>query len=341
MDYQEVVEIRCGVDGIRRIPVSRTRAKGTVQVVEVLVAAAGGGFMFLLPFVLMRQRVAALEANLGALSDGVLRMLSGDNIRRFGSLRASAFETFNREVKGRFKKGLRILVLFGLIGFVLFLCIAHLFIDPANPFIALFPIPAMGASAFLCVIYFFRSAKGAHLVSSSASNPELWFGLILPSVRANGTLDIVMGSLNPGLMSCQWFLSALSWLRSNRGVQVRIVTSMPSFEQLAKEDLDKLRSLWDGIVQHRLDSGIRFLEHRPAQNFVVTNNIVFVEADHHPWYSRPKDTVVVNHTHIFDLTLNHGFRVKFNRMWSKMATVKELRFLEPRWEKNHDRREGL
>jgi len=176
--------------------------------------------------------------------------------------------------------------------------------------------------AFVAHWYFVNTC--ATWPSSSASNPKLWLGAIFPSIPTGGNLNIVLGSMNPELISEEWFLKILDWLKTERGVTIRIATGEPCYQEMNQGHLQVLQNLQDGIKKYHLESSFRLLPERPRLQFVVTDNLVRIEQEHNRWTRRTAGTQVPNHIHFFAFPLINRFFSRFQYDWSTAKPVEQV-----------------
>lgn len=215
--------------------------------------------------------------------------------------------------KQRLKKTAWFSLLFPVIVFFLVLSVAHVFTKYPYMFLGLYPIPVLFAGALLCVVYLVDSGASHVLPSGSGSEEELWRSVIFPSVPPGGELDIVLSSLNPGLIFEDWFIKYLVWLQTKKQVKVRIISGSPVSQWMGGIQRTRWETLVKDIIKKGLIRSMRIAPQSPLPQFIVTDDLVRIEK---------------TDIRLFDVSRIERLRMRFETLWCNATPALETPFFQ-------------
>lgn len=302
--------------------------------IQPLIGVVTGMVFFSLGILYILIQVRMFDANFKALLKAGTEKLSSapDHVKKaFNKVKEETQAVYRVRRKPRIMRALLGLILMALIFGLLANYVTHVFSQsPKGPSATLFlTLILVPTAAALYLRYFHDSDKCCVLKSSSASDPKIWLGVILPSVSKGGKLKIVQGSMNPYPFSEEWFFNILDWLCKKRKVNIEILSGEPDWNNMSENNRLEWKKYWNNIVKSNLHNKVRILPERPTLQFTLTNRLVRIEKEHLPWIERKKqenqrDALVSNHIHLFHFLLIWMFGVKFNGLWKNAKPVTEL-----------------
>jgi hypothetical protein len=246
----------------------------------------------------------------------------------FNSVKKDVQTGYERNKKERLRKVHWGIVLFAItVGYLTF-CITYISAGGAYSFLVVLPAPVLVAGVFTFYEHLLNSEKCCVFKSTSAADPGLWLGLILPSISKRGTLRLVLGSMTPFPFSRRWFRDLLVWLDTEKKATIQIVSGKQELEKMDEKQRGEWIKCWGSFDRDFLRRNVHIVPGRPELQYAVTDKLVRVEKDHPSWVVRQqekKDGPVPNHIRLYNFFLIRAFNMDFDMLWNQgQPTVEDL-----------------
>ena len=311
----------------------RNRMKGVEKMPEVAVGLVGLLVVWIIGILYLLVKVRAFDSNLNELMMEAEKNLEGESEgnrkkdkEEFDCLKERVLSSYKKNKKERLRQLLWGLVLLGItVGYFAF-CVTCISLGRAYSLLTILPTPLLISALFGCYVYLLGSEKCCVLKSTSASDVNVWLGVILPSISSGGTLKIVLGSMSPYPFSKEWFCRLLTWLQTAKEVSVKIISGEPEFEKMDDNLLAQWVKCWDSPTGRILQGSIRLVKKRPELQYVVTDELVRIEKDHLSWVTRKKagpSGLITNHIHLGNSFMVRVFKGKFEKLWESATPATE------------------